>query len=477
MAATACQLSPEPLNGQTPTDRLESRHLSAAMRLADALKSCRVGIAALCSVLLCALPLGAQTLRIYQIDVEQADAALLVMPNGKTLLIDSGLNAGAQRIRDVMTVAGVTRIDAFVNSHYHEDHYGGIDNLVDAGVEVLEAYDRGDKDCCLDEKKEQEPAFKAYQRTVGEDATVLRAGDVIALDPLVTITTIASGGVVIGETTRSTSRRENDMSVSLLINFQGFRAFFGGDTEGPTEAKIAARDLVLDVDLYKSSHHGSDTSSTSAFMIDLRPSVVVISNGSHGGHKHPRQIPLNTYAGLHGPPAVFQTNKCFASAPCGNVPDAQIADPETKDQDGTILITVNAATNDYTLEYGTTSRTFAVKAPTAPRIAPPAGVVITSLLPNPVGDDEQLEAIAIQNRDSVAVSLVGWIVRDRSGTTSNLTGALAPGHSRTFRRNGQAMSLNNAGDAVDLVNPAGTVVQSVTYEAVDEGELVTPVVP
>lgn len=41
-------------------------------------------------LLLGASPLFAQTLRIYHIDVEQADAALIVMPNGQTLLIDSG---------------------------------------------------------------------------------------------------------------------------------------------------------------------------------------------------------------------------------------------------------------------------------------------------------------------------------------------------------------------------------------------------
>src|SRR5687768_6324085 len=98
---------------------------------------------AVCAVLL-ALSAGsvsAQTLRIYQIDVEQADAALIVMPNGKTLLIDSGKNNHGERIRNVMVTAGVTQIDAFVASHYHEDHYGGIDDLVDAGVSVLESFD------------------------------------------------------------------------------------------------------------------------------------------------------------------------------------------------------------------------------------------------------------------------------------------------------------------------------------------------
>ena len=70
---------------------------------------------------LAANPLFAQTLRIYHIDVEQADAALVVMPNGKTLLIDSGKNGHGERLRSVMKQAGVTEIDAFVAPHYHED--------------------------------------------------------------------------------------------------------------------------------------------------------------------------------------------------------------------------------------------------------------------------------------------------------------------------------------------------------------------
>jgi hypothetical protein len=80
--------------------------------------------------------------------------------------------------------------------------------------------------------------------------------------------------------------------------------------------------------------------------------VVVISNGSHGTFKHPRQVSLDTYAALAPAPVVFQMNKCLHAAPCANVPDALIADVETTDQDGTILVTVDAATSIYTVEYG-----------------------------------------------------------------------------------------------------------------------------
>ena len=58
------------------------------------------------------------------------------------------------------------------------------------------------------------------------------------------------------------------------------------------------------------------------------------------------------------------------------------------------------------------------------------------------------------NKGSAPVSLVGWTLQDRSGATWNLTGSIAPGQSRTFRREGQAMSLNNAGDEVVLLDAA-----------------------
>ncbi len=50
---------------------------------------------------LVAAPLGAQTLRIYHIDVEQGDSTLLVTPNGQTLLVDSGKNGHGTRIKQV----------------------------------------------------------------------------------------------------------------------------------------------------------------------------------------------------------------------------------------------------------------------------------------------------------------------------------------------------------------------------------------
>ncbi len=366
-------------------------------------------------VCFCAQSLFAQTLRIYHIDVEQGDSTLIVTPSGKTLLVDSGKNGHGARIQAVMQTASVTQIDAFVATHYHEDHYGGIDDLVDAGVPVLESYDRGDK-TFLPTSKKNEPTFQSYQRTVGEDAIHLTRGMSINLDPEITITCISSGGVVIGEANPTPGHEENDMSLSLLISYRGFKLFVGGDVEQPTEAKIAARDLVMSVDLYQANHHGSHSSSSLAFMANLQPTLVIISNGSVGLYKHPRAVTLKAYAAIAGPPVVLQTNKCFHPAPCANVADAFIGDREPGDDDGTILVEVDPASGSFTATYGSTTRTFTIKSPSGP--VPPvtnATVVIESLLPNPVGVDEQQEEITIRNKGTQALNLQGWILRDRSG--------------------------------------------------------------
>ena len=81
----------------------------------------------------------------------------------------------------------------------------------------------------------------------------------------------------------------------------------------------------------------------------------------------------------------------------------------------------------------------------------------------------------MRNTGLAAVSLVGWRVRDLAGNSWDLDGlgVLEPGQSRSLLRNGQAMSLNNGGDEIELVAPEGAVAQSVTYGKVAPGQVVT----
>ncbi len=393
-----------------------------------------------------------QTLRIYHIDVEQADATLFISPNGNTLLVDSGKNGHGSRIKAVLQQAGVNQIYHFVVTHYHEDHYGGIDDLVnDPEITIGEAYDRGDKQFLSASKRAQQ-TYVDYQNAVGDEATQLTRGETIPLDPTMSVTCISSGGVVLGDAPNVPGTHENDLSISLLVQYRGFRYFIGGDIELTTEGKIEERDLALDVDVYQANHHGSHTSSSWLFLQDLQPTVVVISSGNDGRYKHPRQHTLNNFAGLQPPSTVFQINKYLKGGVGGNTADEFIADLESSDTDGTILITVDPSSNRYTVTYrDTLSHSFDIKGTDAAT----ATVVIESLLPDPTdGRDREREAVTLRNDGSGEVTFGGWYLQDRSGRIWSLgtLDDLPSGQSVTIRRLGMAMSLNNDRDEIVLVD-------------------------
>src|ERR1700746_3144782 len=86
-------------------------------------------------------------LLIYAIDVEGGQATLLVSPTGASMLVDTGWpgNNGrdAERIAAAMKDAGTTKLDKVLVTHFHNDHVGGVPNLVEH-VQVGEFLDHGE---------------------------------------------------------------------------------------------------------------------------------------------------------------------------------------------------------------------------------------------------------------------------------------------------------------------------------------------
>jgi beta-lactamase superfamily II metal-dependent hydrolase len=406
-------------------------------------------------------------LRIYHIDVDQGAATLIVSPDGRTLLVDAGRDGHGSRVRDALNRAGASRIDHLVTTHYHDDHYGGTDELTQPpAIPVGQPYDRGDKPH-VPLAKRNGARFRDYERTVGHRALHLQRGQTIQLGAEVMITCIASGGAVLGEQSAVPGRDENDMSIALLVQWGNFRYFVGGDIEHFTEEKIAALDAVLDVDIYQANHHGSHTSTSSAFIRDLAPTVVIISNGDRADYMHPRQVTLDTLARVPGPPVVLQTNRYTKGGEGGNVAAQFIADPDPSGSEGMITVTVDGARNAYSVAYAQQTRGFVIK----PRSVGSPPVVLESLLPDPVGADLEREEVTLRNRGTAAVDLAGWMLRDESGRVWPLTdlGLLAPGGTITALRRGRPMSLDNDGDEIVLLGTAGQVLDRFRYAGSSPG--------
>ena len=407
-----------------------------------------------------------QTLRIYHIDVEQGAATLFISPGGKSLLVDCGKTGHGSRVKNIMQQAGISQINFFVDTHYHEDHFGGIPSLVNGGTTIGSAYDRGDKDF-LPAAKLNEDAYKEYQNLVGHNAKHLMRGETIPLDPNMAVTCIASGGVVLGEENPVPGVDENDMSIALLVQHGAFRYFIGGDMANTTEKKIADRDLVTDVDVYHTDHHGSETSSLPAMMQDLRPNVIIISNGNNATYQHPRQKTLDNFASMSPAPLVFQTNKYLKGEAGGNVADDFIADLTTVGMNGTITLTVDLTSGKYVVAYRDKSHTIPIKGWSAPG----PRLVIASLVPNPVGDDRQLEEITLQNKGTSPIAMANWYLQNKSEKVWSLVslGTINPNRSATIRRNGMPMNLGNSGDEVFLYDSNHQLIDHFRYTSSQEG--------
>lgn len=289
---------------------------------------------------------GQDSLLIHHLDVDQGDATLVVAPNGRTMLVDAGLDSKGEVVAEFLEERGLESLDAFVLTHYDGDHYGGADVLVEEGIEVEIWYDRNEV-AFLPEEKTSQDQFQQYA-AAADSPIKLMSEDTIHLDSALTVTVVASNGHVRGAVGKHPidGLDENGYSVSLLISYRGFNYFVGGDLTREVEVRIVEEAALGDLDLLKVNHHGSATSSSHAFLQAIRPEVAVISNGSHGGFNHPRQAVLDTLEIVEGID-VYQTNRLQEEdldnrgrIAGGNVPDGFIADPESEDSDGTITVVV-----------------------------------------------------------------------------------------------------------------------------------------
>ena len=283
----------------------------------------------------------AQPLDIYFIDVEGGAATLIVTPQQETILIDTGWrrddNRDAKRIHQIVsTRTGLKQIDHLVTTHFHRDHYGGIQRLSEM-VPILNFFDHGPMND-VPEDPQFASAYVAYMRANKGQRQKLSPGDQIPLKkskvPL-QVLCIASNGETLQGTNappnpecKNSPRRETDSSdnansVALLLRFGQFEFLDCGDLTWNVEAKLACpANVIGKVDLYQVTHHGLKSSNHSALVRGVEPTVAVINNGPRKGGD-PEVFSL-----LKSTPSIkdiFQVHRNLKTGPKDNAPPDFIA--------------------------------------------------------------------------------------------------------------------------------------------------------
>jgi competence protein ComEC len=220
-------------------------------------------------------------LQIVFFDVGQGDAAFIRTPEGRTALIDGGRNRGS--VSDYLEALGVERLDLVVASHADLDHIGGLIEAVrrfeigffmDNGIpHTTQAYG----DLLLAVEESSATYLEAEERTL-----TLGSAELFILPP------------------PRLNRDQNDNSVGVILDYDGFRAVFSGDATHRTQRWWLERyePELSNVDVYKAAHHGSQTGDGLAFMEVLRPEVVVIGVGEANPYGHPSPEALVNYSAV-----------------------------------------------------------------------------------------------------------------------------------------------------------------------------------
>ena len=216
-------------------------------------------------------------LRVHILDVGQADCILIQGPE-KVLVIDGGESGDASTIIQYLQKQGVERIDYYLNTHPHSDHYGGI-------TQVMQAIPTGEF-FHHPVPEEHTPTTRSYQKLIQylldskTKTTVLDPGDTLDL----------GGGAVL--TILAPLEGYEDMNNNSLVGRLTFgeRAFlFTGDAEKKSEKAILESGVELSADVYSIPHHGSNTGMTQKFLDQVKPQYATISVGKDNDYGHPHR--------------------------------------------------------------------------------------------------------------------------------------------------------------------------------------------
>jgi competence protein ComEC len=248
-------------------------------------------LALLCTVTCASAQVQNGKLQIHHVDMGQGDGGVLITPKGVVVLFDAGRDIAKQKTCsseiDYLDQLGVRQVDFIFVSHYHDDHIGCIPEVLAKFPLQHESYDRGS------EPAKPTAAYNNYVKAVGGHRKAATLDQVITLDPgaaPVTLKVIALNGTFRGG--EVDAKDENDVSMSVLVSFGGFREEIGGDLSGEktgmyVDVETGADPEAGPLDVYKVHHHCSSHSSNENWLGATKPTVAIISTGLKNTYHHP----------------------------------------------------------------------------------------------------------------------------------------------------------------------------------------------
>jgi len=224
--------------------------------------------------------LSSSNLTVHFIDVGQGDSILIECPNGNDILVDAGVPAEGPTVVDYLKDQGISTLYAIVETHPHEDHIGGLSNVINS-FKVKNVY--------TTKAKSTTKTYTTLQNLIKEKnlpVTNITYGVTIPADTSVSMTFLSP--------IRASYSDLNDWSGVLKVQYGDVSFLLMGDARTNVEGDLLSKCKdKLSSTVLKVGHHGSSTSTSSSFLDAVKPQYAVIEVGKDNPYGHPTSAALN----------------------------------------------------------------------------------------------------------------------------------------------------------------------------------------
>ncbi|HET7218636.1 MAG TPA: DNA internalization-related competence protein ComEC/Rec2 [Vicinamibacterales bacterium] len=237
-------------------------------------------------------------MRVVFFDVGQGDATLVVLPDGRALLVDSGglppaplhdpgggpgFDIGERVLARALRACGVRRLETLVITHGDPDHIGGARTLMRrfaprAIWEGVPVPPFEPLHVLMDEAARRGMEWRTVQ---AGDRVKIAGVDLDVLHP--------------PPPDWERQRVRNDDSIVLALRYRRVTVVLPGDVGREGEQRLLPRIARTPIVVLKAPHHGSATSSTPELLDALAPAAVVFSAGRDNRFNHPHPAVVARY--------------------------------------------------------------------------------------------------------------------------------------------------------------------------------------
>lgn len=232
----------------------------------------------------------ANALEVHFIDVGQADS-ILIKTSSSSMLIDGGNNSDADKVVKYLESKGIRKLDYIIGTHPHEDHIGGLD-------EVVNTFEIGK--IIMPKVQTNTKTFESLLNAIknkGLKVTTAKSGLQFELDS-------KTKGEVLSPIDDKYDEI-NDYSAVIKLTYGNTAFLFMGDASTLVEKEMLEKGVNLRADVLKVGHHGSKYSTSDDFLKAVSPKYAVISVGIDNAYNHPHEETLKKLRSINP----FRTDK------------------------------------------------------------------------------------------------------------------------------------------------------------------------